>query len=82
MYLLYSPAANVCPSLRFSRLPMLCAVYSQFKDVGVKLLIHCSQLVFVADEQYLSFSPFFSLSFPNSLCIAVLSVFTEIISSD
>lgn len=61
---------------------MLCAAYSQFKDVGVKLLIHCSQLVFVADEQYVF--PFFSLSFPNTFYIAVLSVFTftEIISLD
>lgn len=48
----------------------------------VKLLIHCSQLVFVADEQYLSFFLFFSLSFLNSLYIAVVSVFTEVISSD
>lgn len=62
-YLLCSPAANVCPSLRFWGLPMLCAAYSQFKDVGVKLLIHCSQLVFVADEQYLSFSIFFLCCF-------------------
>lgn len=61
---------------------MLCVAYSQFKDVGVKLLIHCSQLVFVADEQYLSFFLFFSLSFLNILYIAVVSVFTEIISSD
>lgn len=59
---------------------MLCAAYSQFKDVGVKLLIHSSQLVFVADEQYLSFTLFFSLSFPNTLYIAMVSIFTEIIS--
>lgn len=62
---------------------MLCVAYSQFKNVGVKLLIHCSQLVFVADEQYLSFFLFFfPFSFLNSLYIAVVSVFTEIISSD
>lgn len=81
-YLLCSPASNVCPSLRFWGLPMLCAAYSQFKDVGVKLLIHSSQLVFVADEQYLSFTLFFSLSFPNTLYIAMVSIFTftEIIS--
>lgn len=63
---------------------MLCAAYSQFRGVGVKLLIHCSQLVFVADEQYPHFLLFFPLSFPNTLYIAMSSVFTftEIISVD
>lgn len=63
---------------------MLCAAYSQLKDVGVKLLIHCSQLVFVKDEQYLSFFLFFLCLFSNTLYIAVVSVFTftEIISLD
>lgn len=46
---------------------MLCAACSQLKDVGVKLLIHCSQVVIVEDEQYLSFFLFFSWSFPNTL---------------
>lgn len=46
---------------------MLCAAYSQLKDVGVKLLIHCSQVVFVEHGRHLSFFLFFSLSFPNAL---------------
>lgn len=49
---------------------MLCVAYSQFKNVGVKLLIHCSQLVFVADKQYLSF--FFSFSLFLFLIVFIL----------
>lgn len=57
-------------ALGFEDSLLLCVAYSQFKNVGVKLLIHCSQLVFVADKQYLSF--FFSFSLFLFLIVFIL----------